>query len=138
MISTALGYISGRKKRRQMANATTSPKMVQPTLGSTSTGRFQPGERRVGRKPGVPNKTTAEIKAVAQLYGEEAIEKLVALMRGDNPEVALKAANAILDRGYGKPAQMLQGDPEKPLSVNVTALDAFTRRIAGMAEKVSA
>lgn len=86
----------------------------------------------------MPNKATADIKAAAQLHGKEAIEKLVALLRGNNPEVALKAANAILDRGYGKPAQMLQGDPEKPLAVNVAALDAFTQRIAAMAERAKA
>jgi hypothetical protein len=100
-------------------------------------GRFQPGERRVGRKPGVPNKANAEIKAVAQQYGPEAIERLVDLMRGNDPDVALKAANALLDRAYGKPAQMLQGDPEQPLEHNVSVLDEFTRRIAAMAERVT-
>jgi hypothetical protein len=38
------------------------------------------------------------------------------------------AANALLDRGYGKPAQSLTGDPEKPN--NVAVVDAFTPRIA--------
>ncbi len=106
-------------------------------MASTS-GRFRPGERRVGRKAGVPNKATAEIKAVAQLHGKEAIEKLVSLMNGDDPEIAFKAANAILDRGYGKPAQTIAGDPENPLAVNVARLDAFTQRIADMASKVAA
>ncbi|MGA7329343.1 MAG: hypothetical protein WBX25_33890 [Rhodomicrobium sp.] len=73
-------------------------------------GRFKPGDPRAGRKPGVPNKATAGIKAAAQLYGEEAIEKLAALMRGNNPEVAPKACNAHLDRAYGKPAQTIAGD----------------------------
>jgi hypothetical protein len=43
--------------------------------------------------------------------------------------VAIMAANALLDRGYGKPAQMLTGDPEKPLEYNIGVVDAFTQRI---------
>jgi hypothetical protein len=101
-------------------------------------GQFRPGERRVGRKPGVPNKATAEIKSVAQLYGKEAIEKLVTLMRGKEENVALKACIALLDRAYGKPAQMLQGDPEQPLAHNVAIADEFTRKIMGMAERMTA
>ncbi len=59
-----------------------------------------------GRQAGTPNKATAEIKEVASQYGEEAIEKLVELMRGaDNPQVQRAAAEALLDRGYGKPSQ---------------------------------
>jgi hypothetical protein len=105
---------------------------------ASATGRFQPGERRVGRKPGVPNIATREIKAAAQLYGEEAIERLVALMRSEDPNVALKAANALLDRAYGRPAQTLQTDPEQPLEHNVTVVDEFMRRIAAMAERSAA
>jgi hypothetical protein len=103
-----------------------------------NTGRFQKGDPRAGRKKGVPNKATAEIKSVAQLYGKEAIELLVSLMRGDDAEVALKAANALLDRAYGKPAQAIIGDPEKPLEHNVQVLDEFTRRIMAMADRTAA
>ena len=99
--------------------------------------RFKPGERPVGRKRGTPNKATADIRAAAQAYGRDAIEKLVALMNGPDEEVAFKAANAILDRGYGKPAQTLAGDPENPLQHNLAALDEFTRRIIGMASKAA-
>jgi hypothetical protein len=101
-------------------------------------GLFQPGERRVGRKPGVPNKANAAIKELASQYGPEAIEKLVELMRGKDPKVALKAANALLDRAYGKPAQMLQGDPEQPLTHNVALLNDFTCRINALAERETA
>ncbi len=46
-----------------------------------------PGERRGGRKKGTPNKATAEIKALAQDYGPEAIEKLAKLMRGHDEQI---------------------------------------------------
>jgi len=64
-----------------------------------------------GRQKGTPNKLTAEIKEVASQYGEEAIETLVELMRGDNnPQVQRAAAEALLDRGYGRPTQQVNAD----------------------------
>jgi hypothetical protein len=44
-------------------------------------GEMAKGERFGGRKKGTPNKATAEIKAVAQEYGAEAIETLAEMMR---------------------------------------------------------
>jgi hypothetical protein len=96
------------------------------------------GERIGGRQKGTPNKATAEIKALAQEFGAEAIKKLAEHLRGSDPKVSVQAANALLDRGYGKPAQTLAGDPEKPLEHNVAVVDAFTRRIADMASKINA
>jgi hypothetical protein len=96
------------------------------------------GERFGGRKKGTPNKATAEIKAVAQRYGTEAIETLAEMMRGASaPKVRVMAANSLLDRGYGKAAQTLQGDTEQPVEVNVTALDEFTQRITDMAKRMN-
>jgi len=57
-----------------------------------------------GRKPGVPNKTTAEIRAIAQKYGRKAIHTLVKLAKESTDEtIKLKAIVEILDRGYGRP-----------------------------------
>ncbi len=95
----------------------------------------QPGERRGGRKPGVPNKANADIKALAQEYGPKALAKLAKLMESSEQEVALKAANSLLDRGYGRPAQAIVGDPDKPLEYNICVIDEFTRRIASMGGK---
>jgi hypothetical protein len=58
-------------------------------------------------------------------------------MADPNSEVALKAANSLLDRAHGKPAQTIAGDPDAPLQHNVAAVDEFTRRIMGMAEKAT-
>ncbi|HHH7389271.1 TPA: hypothetical protein ACP2SZ_005362, partial [Escherichia coli] len=60
-----------------------------------------------GRPKGRRNKVTADIKEIAQSFGEEAITQLVEIMRdGDAPHAARVAATKeILDRGYGKPQQ---------------------------------
>jgi hypothetical protein len=39
----------------------------------------------------------------------EAIDKLVEIMRGDNAQLSKAAAEALLDRGFGKPTQQVIG-----------------------------
>ena len=65
----------------------------------------KPGERRGGRKAGVPNKAAGEVKALAQQHGPAAILELARLFAtsGSHP-ARVAAANSILDRAYGKSA----------------------------------
>lgn len=70
-------------------------------------GGKRPGS---GRKAGTPNKATAELKHLATAYTEEAVQTLAEVMRDkETPAQArVAAANALLDRGYGKPRQELE------------------------------
>ena len=71
-------------------------------------GGARPG---AGRKEGSPNKITGEIREVAQEYGSEAIDQLVKIMRkGKSEQTRVAAAKEILDRGYGKATQHLDGN----------------------------
>lgn len=70
---------------------------------------FQPGQ---SGNPGGRPKENAEVKALARQFCLEAIEKLAWIMRnGDNKE-AKAAADSLLDRGIGKPAQVVIGDAD--------------------------
>jgi hypothetical protein len=75
-----------------------------------------PGERRGGRKPGVPNRATADIKALARPYGAPAIAELAKLAGLTNaPGAVLEATRVaalreLLDRGFGKATQHIGGD----------------------------
>lgn len=60
-----------------------------------------------GRVKGVPNKITADIKALAQEYGPAAIRTLAEIMQ-DTEQAAparVAAARELVDRGYGKAVQ---------------------------------
>ena len=52
-------------------------------------------------------KTLAEIESLARSYAPEAIKTLAHIMMQPNAsdEARAKAANALLDRGYGRPNQ---------------------------------
>jgi hypothetical protein len=60
-----------------------------------------------GRQKGTPNRATAEVKALAQEWGEQAILTLGDIMTSDksNEPARIAAARELLDRGYGKPRQ---------------------------------
>ncbi len=58
--------------------------------------------------PGGRPKEVAEVKAAARSHGLAAIDKLVELMNGDDKRIAVAAAQALLDRGYGKPSQSME------------------------------
>lgn len=68
------------------------------------------GKRKgAGRKPGSLNKVTADIKAIAQPYGKDAVAVLFKIMNDDlAPHAArVSAADKLLDRGYGKARQSI-------------------------------
>jgi len=90
--------------------------------------------RRGGRAKGTPNKTTREVRALAQEYGPSAIKVLAELMLDDEQLGATRRAAAVdlLDRGYGKPASVLQVDDGE----GGTALPSFIGLVGMTAEDV--
>lgn len=67
------------------------------------------GKKTGGRVAGTPNKATADIKALAGEYTEDAIAELARLARSAESEAArVSAIKELLDRGHGKPAQAVE------------------------------
>jgi len=77
-----------------------------------SSGRFLPGNKAaVGRPKGKPNLATQDLRELAQQYTEEALDKLVSIMReAKDPNVQLKAIGMLLDRAHGKPKEFRDVD----------------------------
>ena len=62
-----------------------------------------------GKPKGTLNKSTAEIKELAQNYSAKALETLSSIMRNsDNDTARIAAAKELLDRGYGKVTQPME------------------------------
>jgi hypothetical protein len=64
-----------------------------------------------GRKPG---KSSAPLREIARQHMEKAVNALLNVLDDVEAPAAARvsAANSILDRGYGKPAQPVDGDGE--------------------------
>lgn len=70
---------------------------------------FQPGQ---SGNPGGRPRGNSEIKNLARGHSPEAIERLAYWMRSDNAKASVSASAALLDRGWGKPTQLIAGDDD--------------------------
>jgi Family of unknown function (DUF5681) len=72
----------------------------------------KPFKKGQSGNPGGRPKVVAEVKELARAHTSEAIETLVSIMTNPKsaPAARVSAANALLDRGYGKPPQHITGE----------------------------
>lgn len=68
--------------------------------------------KKPGRPKGALNKATRAVKEAALEFSDKALSTLAEIMQSpEHPAAArVSAANAILDRAHGKPAQALEVD----------------------------
>jgi HEAT repeat protein len=71
---------------------------------------MQAGRLESGRSgnPGGEPKVAAGIRDLAREHSPRAIARLVALMDSENESAAVRAAEALLDRGYSRPMQAVE------------------------------
>lgn len=64
-------------------------------------------------------KAPLEIKSLARAHTESAINVLAGIMNEPEaqPSARVSAAQALLDRGWGKAPQVISGDEENPLNI---------------------
>jgi hypothetical protein len=93
---------------------------------SNNSGRFQPGVS--GNPTGRPKKSQDELdlEVACKAKAPEAIKTLVEIMLNGSETNKLKAAIAILERGYGKPRQPIVGKDGNDLinQIEVTFIPA--------------
>lgn len=66
-----------------------------------------------GRPKGAVNETTKTIRDKAREHTDAALAVLVEIATsGESDAARVSAANALLDRGYGKPSNVLTGDED--------------------------
>lgn len=111
-----------------------------------------PGGRPIKRKTIEQRRLEADVRMLARDRGAETIGKLVAIMRGvvrveiDRkpvemlvpPMTQLAAANALLDRGYGRPHQSVEMTGKDGAIENheVSALEVIESRLAAIRERL--
>lgn len=92
-----------------------------------ATGRFQPGNSGGGRRAIPP-----EVREILAAATPDAARRLIEALDatdGTSPdhEIRIKAANAILDRMYGRPAQAITGEEGGPLRLDVGIVDILRK-----------
>jgi|GEM_PF-398557 len=106
-----------------------TPKTLKHAPGNKGRrGGAQPG---AGRKKGIVSAAKLDLKEKAQEYGERALQVLIEVAEsGDTSSARVSAANALLDRGYGRPLQEMKhnGDSIMPLSLNIVAVAPVAAR----------
>jgi hypothetical protein len=77
------------------------------------------GRKTGGRKKGVPNKVTADIKVLARQYTDAAMAELGRLaIQAESEQARVAAIKELFDRGYGKATQFLAGlEDEGPIQI---------------------
>ena len=81
----------------------------QSKLMRDAAGRLLPGQRSLNQKGRLP--ASFRVRTLARSYTQEAIEVLAEAMRNaTTADARIKAATALLDRGWGKPAQQLSAE----------------------------
>jgi hypothetical protein len=97
-----------------------SKALVPVAANRTAQGRFEKG---ASGNPGGRPKSAKELREMAQKYGPKAVRFLYECMASDKVKdtVRVTAAIALLDRGYGKPAQAITGGDEddRPVGLSV-------------------
>lgn len=87
-------------------------KEIKPGRGGARSG--------AGRPAGAPNKLTRPLKELAAQYTEDSIHTLVTLRdHAESEQVRLQAANALLDRGHGRPRQEIGLNGDQSVTVIV-------------------
>jgi hypothetical protein len=111
-----------------MARTPVKPRKKPATTRRRGTGR--PFEKGKSGNPGGRPKELAHVKDLARTHTESAIKTLAEIMRSKkaSPNARVSAADAILDRAWGRPAQAIEmsGPGGGPIDVN---------RLAGLTDE---
>jgi hypothetical protein len=87
--------------------------------------RGKPFPKGVSGNPGGREKLPEDVKHVRELarqYTDKAVETLARVMATGSPNAQVSAANALIDRGWGKAEQPITGADGTALKFEVTGL----------------
>jgi Family of unknown function (DUF5681) len=102
------------------------------TRGGKRSTSFKPGQ---SGNPSGRARVPAEVKEMARAYTEEAIKTLATVMNDKKAPASARvmAANAIIDRAYGKPTQHIEAHVDLIDRLSLTEQEALASALATLA-----
>jgi hypothetical protein len=86
-------------------------------MGNANSTSWQKGQ---SGNPGGRPKVAAAVLELARHHGPDAIARLIELMHSQKETVAIRAAEALLDRAYGRPPQAVAVEHQRPVKIIIT------------------
>jgi len=109
-----------------MAETTVPPTGINGRKGGIA--NLRPFPKGVSGNPSGRPKKVVAVTQLAEEHSEAALKRLVKLMSSDKEQVALAAAQAILDRAMGKPKQSVDVNTKKDVAdFDIAELYAIAR-----------
>jgi hypothetical protein len=101
------------------------------TRGGKRSTRFKPGQ---SGNPSGRARVPAEVKEMARAYTEEAIKTLATVMNDKKAPASARvmAANAIIDRAYGKPTQHIEAHVDLIDRLSLSEQEALDAALAAL------
>lgn len=81
-----------------------------------------PWQKGQSGNPGGRAKGYGDIRALARAHTDKALKVLVDALKDTDPQVRVRAANSLLDRGYGKPTQEIDANIRGSLTTILESL----------------
>ena len=88
-----------------------------------------------------PERYDADVRKLAREHGPDAIKKLKDIMDNASAPFSaqIMAANSLLDRGFGRPAQTVEATLNATIArAEISPLESIASRIAGIRERLQA
>ena len=97
-------------------------------LSRKQRGIGKPFQKGVSGNPGGRPGVSGPLKELAKAHTAEALETLVAALKATESRTRVAAAEALLDRGWGKPSQHIELDAGDEL---VKRMNEAAKKLAG-------
>jgi hypothetical protein len=100
-----VNHVAARESEADLASKQVKEEYAMPNNNPTGVGGFSKG--RSGNPGGLKHKHVSDLSKEARRYASLAVSTLVKICRKGMERNQLAAARELLDRGYGRPLQMI-------------------------------
>ena len=126
------GVVEARKLEKTIKVVSPGGSPKRPLPPALAANLWKPGQ---SGNPSGPSGAYGEVVKLARALSVRAVERLGELLESDDERVVAVAANAILDRAFGKPRPMSEKQPSIEDRIAAMSPDERRAHLRGLTEK---